>query len=136
MVTWSQARAAAWAATAIMVAVAGVQFYAVLRAAGRVHPPPVSAQAFAAFIGVLAVAAAVVLLIRVGYLHDRAPFEVGRTGAKWVAWGSLGGAMVGFAGQMDTEWYIAGPVNLAIALLALAVARSELPPHARGSVTR
>lgn len=84
----------------------------------------------------LAVAAAVVLLIRVGYLHDRAPFEVHRTGAKWVAWGSLGGAMVGFAGQMDTEWYIAGPVNLVIALLALAVARSELPPHARGSVTR
>lgn len=44
--------------------------------------------------------------------------------------------MVGFAGQMDTQWYIAGPVNLVIALLAFAVAYSELPPNVRDSVTR
>jgi hypothetical protein len=120
----------------MMVAVAGVQFYATLRAAVSVDPPPASAQILAVVIGVLAIAAAVVLLIRVGYLRDRAPFEVGRTGAKWVAWAGLGGAVVGFAGQMDAEWYIAGPINLIISLLAFAVAYSEPPPSARDSLAR
>jgi hypothetical protein len=78
----------------------------------------------------------VVLLIRVGYLRERAPFEVGRTGAKWVAWAGLGGAVLGFAGQMDPEWYIAGPINLIISLLAFAVAHSELPERPRDSLTR
>ena len=136
MVAWSHARAAAWAATAIMVAVAAVQFYAVLRAVGSDDPPPARSLVFAVGVGVLAVVAAVVLLIRVGYLRERVPFEVGSTGAKWVAWGGLGGAVLGFAGQMDAEWYIAGPVNLVIALLAFAVAYSELPPNTRGTLRR
>lgn len=119
-----------------MVAVAGVQFYAVLHAATSVDPPPMSALVFAVFIGVLALAAAVVLLVRVGYLRGRAPFEVGRTGASWVAWAGLGGAILGFAGQMDTAWYIAGPVNLIISLLAFTVAHSELPERPRDSLTR
>ena len=136
MVAWSHARAAAWAATAIMVAVAAAQFYAVLRAAGSDDPPPARSLVFAVGVGVVAVVAAVVLLVRVGHLGERVPFEVGRTGAKWVAWGGLGGAVLGFAGQMDTEWYIAGPLNLVIALLAFAVSYSELPPNTRGSLGR
>jgi hypothetical protein len=127
MVTRSQGRVAAWAAAAIMVVVAGVQFYAVLHAAYGVDPPSAGALIFGVFIGVLAVAAAAVLLIRVGYLRERVPFEIARSGAKWVAWAGLGGAALGFAGQMDTAWYIAGPVNLIISLLAFTVAHSQLP---------
>ena len=75
MVAWSHARAAAWAATAIMVAVAAAQFYAVLRAAGSDDPPPARSLVFAVGVGVVAVVAAVVLLVRVGHLGERVPFE-------------------------------------------------------------
>lgn len=127
MATKEQGRAAAWAAAAILVVVCIGQFYAVLHAAFGVDPPPANALIGAVLTGLLAVAAAAVLLIRVGYWRDRVPVEVGRTGARWVAYAGLGGAVLGFGGQMDAEWYIAGPINLLISLLAFVVARSELP---------
>ena len=77
--------------------------------------------------GLLALAAAAVLLVRVGYWRAHVPFAVGRTGARWVAYAGLGGAVAGFGGQMGADWYIAGPIKLIIALLAFVVARSELP---------
>lgn len=127
MATKKQGRVAAWAAAAILV-VAGIgQFYAVLHTALGVDPPPANALVLAVLAGVLAVASAAVLLIRVGYWRERVPFEIGRTGARWVAYAALGGAVLGFGGQMDAEWYIAGPINLIISLLAFVVARSELP---------
>jgi hypothetical protein len=127
MVTEKQGRVAAWAGASILAAAAVAQFYAVLHAAFGVDPPPANALVLAVLTGLLAVAAAAVLLIRVGYGRERLPFEVGRNGARWVAYAGLGGAVLGFAGQMDAEWYIAGPVNLIISLLAFAAARSELP---------
>lgn len=131
MATKKQGRAAAWAATAIFL-VAGIgQFYAVLHAAFGVDPPPANDLIVAVLAGLLAVAAAAVLLIRVGYWRERVPFEVGRTGAWWVAYAGLGGAVLGFGGQMDAEWYIAGPINLITSLLAFVVARSELPEPPR-----
>lgn len=127
MITKHQGRVAAWAAVAILTLAALVQVYAALHAAVSVDPPPANALIFAVFVGLLAVAAAAILLIRVGYLRDRVPFEVGRTGARWVAYAGLGGAVLGFAGQLDAEWYVAGPVNLVVSLLAFTVARSQLP---------
>jgi hypothetical protein len=124
LVTRQQGRVAAWAAAAILV-VAGVgQIYAGLHAALGGDPPPASAVIRAVLVGLLALASAAVLLVRVGYWRDLVPSGVGRTGAPWVAYAALGGAVLGFAGQMDAQWYVAGPVNLVISLLAFAVARS------------
>jgi hypothetical protein len=97
----SRGRAAAWAATAIFLLAGIGQFYAVLHAAFGVNPPPANALIVAVLVGLLAVAAAAILLIRVGYWRERVPFEVGRTGAWWVAYAGLGGAILGFGGQMD-----------------------------------
>ena len=127
MATKKHGRTAAWVAAAFFVVVAAVQFYAVLHEALGTDPPPTSALIGAVLTGVLALAAAAVLLVRVGYWREHVPFEVGRTGARWVAYASLGGAVLGFGGQIDAAWYIAGPINLIIALLAFVVARSELP---------
>ena len=127
MATGKHGRGAAWVAAAMFVVVAGVQFYSVLHEALGADPPPAAALIGASLTGLLALAAAGVLLVRVGYWRERVPFEVGRTGAWWVAYASLGGAVLGFGGQMDAAWYIAGPINLIIALLAFVVARSEPP---------
>ena len=127
MVTKKHGRAAAWVAAAMFVVVAGVQFYAVIHEAFGADPPPVRELIGAALVGLLALAAAAVLLVRVGYWRAHVSFEVGRRYAWWVAYVGLGGAVGGFAGQMDAAWYIAGPVNLILALLAFVVARSELP---------
>jgi len=127
MAATKDGRTAACVAAAIFVVLAGVQFYSVLHEALGVDPPPASALIGAVLTGLLALAAAAVLLVRVGYWREHVPFEVGRTGARWVAYASLGGAVLGFGGLMDADWYIAGPINLIIALLAFVVARSELP---------
>jgi hypothetical protein len=127
MVTQKQGRVAAGAAAAMFVVVAGVQFYGVIDEAVGADPPPVRELIGAALMGLLALAAAVILLVRVGYSPAHVSFEVGRTYAPWVAWLGLGGAVAGFAGQMNAAWYIAGPINLVLALLAFVVARSELP---------
>lgn len=127
MVTRKQGRAAAWVAAAMFVVAAGVQFYAVIHEAFGADPPPARELIGAALVGLLALAAAGVLLVRVGYWRAHVSFEAGRRYAWWVAWASVGGAVGGFAGQMDAAWYIAGPVNLVIALLAFVVARSEFP---------
>ena len=132
MPTEKQGRLAAWAAVAILVVTGLGQFYAVLHAALGVDPPPANDLVLAVLAGLLAIAAAAVLLIRVGYGRDRVPFEIGRTGARWVAYASLGGAVLGFGGQMDAAWYVAGPINLVISLLAFVVARSELPESPAG----
>ena len=134
MVTRKQGRVAARAAAALLVVVAVVQLYALLDAAFGADPPPAADLILAALGGLLAAAAAAVLLIRVGLLRGRVPFEVGRTGARWVAYAGFGGAVLGFAGQMDAPWYVAGPVNLVISLLAAAVARSELPERVAGRI--
>lgn len=127
MVTQKHGRVAAWVAAAMFVVVAGVQFYWVLHEAVGADPPPVRELIGASLMGLLALAAAAILLVRVGYGHAHVSFEVGRTYAPWVAYLGLGGAVGGFAGQMGAAWYIAGPVNLVIALLAFVVARSQLP---------
>lgn len=127
MVTQKQGRVAAWVAAAMFVVVAGVQFYAAIHEAVGADPPPMRELIGAALMGLLALAAAAILLVRVGYWRAHVSFEVGRTYAPWVAWVGLGGAVGGFAGKMDAAWYIAGPINLVIALLAFVVARSELP---------
>ena len=127
MVTRKHGRVAAWVAAAIFVVVAGVQFYAVLHEALGADPPPARELIGAALMGLFALAAAAILLVRVGYWRAHVSFEVGRRYAWWVAWIGLGGAVGGFAGQMDAAWYIAGPINLIIALLAFVVAGSELP---------
>ena len=138
MATEKRGRAAAWVAAAIFVVVAGVQFAAALHDALGTNPPPASDLFVAVLTGLLALVAAAVLLVRVGYWCERVPFQVGLIGARWVAYAGLGGAVLGFGGQMGAEWYIAGPVNLTLALLALAVARSELPgsPASRSAPTR
>jgi hypothetical protein len=127
VVTRKQARVAAWAVATILAVVAVVQLYAVLDAALGADPPATGALVLAALVGLLALAAAVVLLVRVGYLPERVRFDTARRATWWVGYASAGGAVLGFAGQMDAAWYVAGPVNLVIALLALAVARSEPP---------
>lgn len=132
MLTWKQGRVAAWIAAAILVLVGVVQLAALLHAAFAADLPGPRALILAAVAGLLAIVSAAVLLVRVGYWRDRVPFELGRQGAPWVAYASLGGAVLGFAGQLGA-WYVAGPVNLVISLLAFAVTRSELPapPPAR-----
>lgn len=121
---------AAWAAAAILCGAAVVQFSAVLHAVLGADPPAAGAVAVAVLAGLLAVAAAAVLLVRVGYLPGRVASGVGWTGARWVAYAGLGGAVLGFAGQLDAAWYVTGPVNLVVSLLAGAVARSEPPDPA------
>jgi hypothetical protein len=130
MAAKTHGRIAAWPAAAILVVVAGVQFYWELHGVLGADPPPAYEQIVAVLIGLLALAAAAVLLVRVGYWRAHVPFEAARTGAWWVAYAGLGGAVAGFGGQMGAEWFIAGPVNLIIALLAFVVARSPLPGSA------
>ena len=138
MATEKRGRAAAWAGAAIFVVVAGVQFSAALHEALGTDPPPASDLFVADLTGLLALVAAAVLLVRVGYWCEHVPFQVGLIGARWVAYVGLGGAVLGFGGQMSADWYIAGPVNLILALLAFAVVRSELPgsPTSRSAPTR
>lgn len=127
MITRERGRVAAWAAAGILAVVASYLFYAVLHAAVGADPPPASALVAATMAGLLAIGSAAVLLSRAGYLNALVPLSVGRRWAPWVAYASVGGAVAGFAGQLDAPWYVAGPINLVISLLAIAVARSELP---------
>lgn len=126
-------RTAAWTAAAILAVMAGFLFY---WAAGGTWEPSGASQAassvadqiVAAINGLLVLAFAGVLLARVGYWREHVPFKVARVGAWVVACALFAGALEGFATQTG------GPVELAAALLAYRVARSEPPVSpARGA---
>lgn len=127
MVTQSHARIAAWAAAVILVVIAGFQIYwgvggawGLDETSGRDLAP--AADIGSVMIGLLALAVAGVLLLRVGYWRGHVPFAtVWMT--KTAAFVSLGGAVVQFAAR----GFAAGTINLIVALLAFAVARSDLP---------
>lgn len=127
MTTQSQSRTAAWAAAMILVAIAGFQIYWGLGGAwgldemsGRDLVP--AADIGSVIIGLLALAVAGVLLLRVGYWRGRVPLAtVWMT--KTAAFVSLGGAVAQFA----AGGFAAGTINLIVALLAFVVARSDQP---------
>jgi hypothetical protein len=123
---------------------AGFQFYWGLGGTWGLHEatggaaPPLSSseQIGAAIIGLVALASAAVLLVRVGYWRRHVPFAIGRVGAWVIAIMSLGGAMGEFGAQTGFERFVNGPGNLIVALLAFLVARSELPvPPRSGAVS-
>lgn len=143
MVTKSYARAAAWAVAAILGVSAGFQFYWGLggtwglhEASGGAVAPPLSAseQIGVVIIGLLMLAFAGLLLVRVGYWREHVPFAVARF-ARIGAWVlvvlPLLTALAYFGAQTDLERFFGAAINLIVALLAFVVARFELPVSPR-----
>ena len=129
MVTKSHARAAAWTAAAILTVIAGVYVYWGLGGTWALPETPgensvsTSDHVAVGFFGLVGIWLAGVLLIRVGYWPRLAQFAVARLNAWVIAVLVLGGAIQALAAQE----FVAGTVNLIVALLAFVVARSELP---------
>lgn len=143
MVTNSHARAAAWAVAAILGVSAGFQVYwelggtwGVDEASGGAVTPPLSAseQIGVVIIGLMLLAFAGLVLVRVGYWGEHVPSAVARLariGAWVLVFLPLLTALAYFGAQTDSERLIGGPINLILALLAFVVARSELPVSPR-----
>jgi hypothetical protein len=133
MVTESHARAAAWTAAAILTVIAGFYVYWGLGGTWALPATPgknsvsTSDHFAVVFFGLVGLWFAAVLLIRVGYWPKLARFAVARLNAWVIAVLVLGGAIQTFAAQE----FVAGTVNLIVALLAFVVARSELPDSLR-----
>ena len=131
MLTTSRARVAAWAAAAILVVTAGAQLYWGLGGTwGLSAADEASSTAQhvgSVLIGLVAGAGAGVVLARVGYWRGHAPPAIVRL-AWTLGFVALGGALA----QFSAGGFLAGTINLVVALLAFVVARSDLPAPAAG----
>lgn len=151
MITKWHGRAAAWAAAAILTAIAGYQLYRGLGgtwgpglpelANGSRRALSASEQMVYVISGLVTLACAGVLLVRVGYWQEHLPFAVARVAhvTVWViAALALAGALQNFAGQTNADWFVEGSLDLIVALLAFVVARSERPvsPKSGAAPTR
>ncbi|HET9270422.1 MAG TPA: DUF3995 domain-containing protein [Vicinamibacterales bacterium] len=140
MATKSHARLAAWAAAAILVVIAGFQFYwgfggtwgAHEASGGAMDELTTSEQIASVIGGLVLLALAGIVLIRVGYWRDHVPFAIARIGTWVIAVLLLLGALVNFTAQTDFERFVNGPVALLVALLTFVVARSEVPVSPTG----
>jgi hypothetical protein len=113
----SHSRVAAWTATAVLIAIAAVNFHWALGGT-----PSTYERTITLITGFVALAVAGVLLVRVGYWHGHVPLTVVRM-TRTLGFLGLGGALAQFAAQ----GFISGTINLIVALLIFAVARSDLP---------
>ena len=130
MVTKSHARAAAWTAAAILTVTAGLEVYWGLGGTWALHEstgePPVSKSDHVGVVtyGLVTLAFAGLLLVRVGYWREHVPSAVARF-APIGAWVLAAMALVGAIQKFAAQDFVGGPINLIIALLAFVVARSE-----------
>jgi hypothetical protein len=122
----AHSRAAAWTAAVILVVIAGFQIYWGVGGAWGLGESAATSSTAAhigsVLIGLVALAAACVLLVRVGYWRGHVPITAVRL-TRMVALVSLGGALAEFA----RGGFASGTINLIVALLAFVVAGCDLP---------
>lgn len=86
-----------------------------------------SEQIVSVIIGLVLVAFAGIVPVRVGYWRDHLPFAIARIGTWVIAVVLLLAALQNVTAHTNFERFVNGPVALLAALLTFVVARSEAP---------